>query len=137
MRGRAFGARSWPAGAFAQVCLDRVAGWERSPRSGKLLKKEWALEGAWRSCPISKGDPWLIFLRGKAGLWGLRSGPSPGSDFIYTKISARPRSGFHVHKECRAAEIWILSTQRIPRGRGPILSTQTFYGACFNTKNGI
>ena len=41
--------------------------------------------------------------------------------------------GFYVHKELGAAEIGILSTQRRSCGRGPILSTQTFYGACFNT----
>ena len=41
--------------------------------------------------------------------------------------------GFFVHKELGAAEIGILSTQRRSCGRGPILSTQTFYGACFNT----
>ena len=56
--------------------------------------------------------------------------------------------GFYAHKELGAAEIGILSTQRMsrgrdpdfniilstqrtPRGSGPILSTQTFYGACF------
>ena len=50
---------------------------------------------------------------------------SAGSDFIYTKSFARPRSGFYLHKEFRPAEILILSTQRIPRGRDPILSTQT------------
>ena len=48
-----------------------------------------------------------------------------GFYLLNTKILARPRSGFYVHKECRAAEIWILSTQRIPRGRGPILFTHT------------
>ena len=32
---------------------------------------ERALDGAWRSFPISKGDQWLILLEGKVGLWGL------------------------------------------------------------------
>ena len=51
---------------------------------------------------------------------------------MYIKNLARPRSGFYLHKECLAAEIRILFTQRIPHGRGPILSTQTFDGACFD-----
>ena len=51
---------------------------------------------------------------------------------MHTKNLARPRSGFYLHKEFRAAEIRILSKQRIPRGRGPILSTQTCYEDCLN-----
>ena len=38
-----------------------------------------------------------------------------------------------VHKECRAGEIWILSTQRIPRGRGSDVDLhKRFMGPCFN-----
>ena len=52
---------------------------------------------------------------------------SAGSDFIYTKSFARPRSGFYLHKEFRPAEILILSTQRISRGRDPnFLYTKNF-----------
>ena len=101
------------------------------PPNGRFSNKEWAYEGAWRLFPIWKSDSWLNLLNGKVGLWGFDADrrPSPGSDFIYTKISARPRSGFYLHKECRAAEIWILSTQRIPRGRGPMLiSTNVLWG---------
>jgi len=51
----------------------------------------------------------------------------PRSDFLYTKSFARPRSGFYLHKEFRPAEILILSTQRIPRGRDPnFLYTKNF-----------
>ena len=32
--------------------------------------------------------------------------------------------GFYLHKECRAGEIWILSTQRISRGRGSDVDLQ-------------
>ena len=81
--------------------------------------------------PYLESRSLVDFTQRKRGLWGLWSRPSPGSDFMYRKNLARPRSGFYLHKEFRAAEIRILSTQRISRGRGPILSTQTFYGACF------
>ena len=41
--------------------------------------------------------------------------------------------GFYLHKECRAGEIWILSTQRIPRGRGSDVDRHKgFMGPCFN-----
>ena len=41
--------------------------------------------------------------------------------------------GFYLHKECRAGEIWILSTQRIPRGRGSDVDLhKRFMGPCFN-----
>ena len=42
--------------------------------------------------------------------------------------------GFYLHKECRAGEIWILSTQRIPRGRGSDVDLhKRFMGPWFNT----
>ena len=97
---------------------------------GRISNKGWALEGAWRTFPIWKGDPRLILLKGKVGLWGLRSRPSPGSAFIYTKISARPRSGFYLHKECRAAEIWISSPQSFGPGCDPdFIDTEFCVGA--------
>ena len=49
----------------------------------------------------------------KKGLPGLLPFLRHGSDFIYTKNAARPGSGFYLHKECRAAEIRVSSTQRI------------------------
>ena len=71
------------------------------------------------------------------GRWGGREGVAAdrrrGWDFIYTKISARPRSGFYLHKECRAGEIGILSTQRISRGRGSDVDLQKrCTGCCLN-----
>ena len=42
--------------------------------------------------------------------------------------------GFYLHKECRAGEIWILSTQRIPRARGSDVDLhKRFMGPWFNT----
>ena len=93
------------------------------------------IKGAWRLFPIWKSDSRLNLLNGKVGLWGFDADrrPSPGSDFIYTKISARPRSGFYLQKECRAGEVWILFTQRIPRGRGSDVDLhKRFMGPCFD-----
>ena len=64
---------------------------------------------------------------------GLRSRPSSGSAFVYTKISARGRGRDFIYKKNVARPRFALSTQRIPRGRGPIISTPTFYGDCINT----
>ena len=89
----------------------------------------------WRMAliPYFESRSVVDFTYRKGGLCGLCSRPSPGSAFIYTKISARPRSGFYLHKECRAGEIWILSTQRIPRGRGSDVDLhKRFMGPCFN-----
>ena len=39
--------------------------------------------------------------------------------------------GFYLHKDFGAAEVGILSTQRLSRGRGSILSTPMFYATGF------
>ena len=48
-------------------------------------------------------------------------------DFIYAEKSARPRSGFYLHKEMRSAEIRIFPTQRISaRPRSDFLYPKNF-----------
>ena len=44
-----------------------------------------------------------------------------GIGFYLHKDFGAAEVGILSKRECRAAEIWILSTQRIPRGRGPML----------------
>ena len=65
-----------------------------------------------------KVDPWLILLEGYEGFGGCEADrlrdrilrtqrPWRGRDrdFIYTKNFVRPKSGFHLHKEFRAAGV--------------------------------
>ena len=100
----------------------------------------------------------MILPRGKEGFGGFeadrlrdrilstqRFRRGRGRDFIYTKNVARPRFVFYLrnefraagvrfdlHKERRAGEIWILSTQRVPRGRGPMfISINVLWGVFF------
>ena len=40
---------------------------------GRFSNKERVFYGVWRSFPISKGDPWLILLRGKEGFEGFEA----------------------------------------------------------------
>ena len=85
---------------------------------GRFSDKEWTLDGVWRSFPIPKGDPWLILHRGKVRLGGFeadrlrdrlfstqRFRRGRGQDFIYTKNVARPRFGFYLRNEFRAAGV--------------------------------
>ena len=85
---------------------------------GRFAKKAWALDGVWHAFPISKGDPWLILLRGKEGFGGFeadrlrgrllsthRFRRGRGRDFIYTKDVARPRFGFDLRNEFRTAGV--------------------------------
>ena len=78
---------------------------------GRFSNEEWALDAAWRPCPISKGDPWLILLRGKEGFGGFaadrlrdrllstqRMSCGRDLDFIYAKNSAQPGSDADLHK---------------------------------------
>ena len=54
--------------------------------------------------------PFLKIVECSSFQYGTGAGGFPadrrrGRDFIYTKISVRPRSGFYLHKESRAGEI--------------------------------
>ena len=68
--------------------------------------------------PCLESDPWLILLPEKEGFGGFeadrlrdrilstqRFRRGRGRDFIYTKNVARPRSGFYVRNEFRAAGV--------------------------------
>ena len=72
--------------------------------------------------PISKVDPWLILLREKRALGAFKPTVSGigfylhkrfrrgrGRDLIYTKNVARPRFGFYLRNEFRAAGVRFLS----------------------------
>ena len=98
---------------------------------GRFSKKLFTLYGVWRSFPISKVDPWLILLTEKEGFGGFeadrlrdrilstqRFRRGRGRDFIYTKNVARPRSGFYLRNEFRAAGVRFYLHKRF---MGPVL----------------
>ena len=76
----------------------------------------------------------MIEFPTRNGRWGLCSRPSPGSGFYLRKDFGEAEVGIlYLHKECRAGEIWILSTQRISRGRGSDIDLQKrCMGSCLN-----
>ena len=98
---------------------------------GRFSKWEWALYGVWRSFPMSKVDPWFILLKEKEGFGGFeadrlrdrilstqRFRRGRGRDFICTENFVRPRFGFYLRNEFRAAGVRFYLHKRF---MGPVL----------------